>query len=133
MALGRPPRFTQQHMIEALKASKGLVSIAARRLGCSHDTVSKYMRRYPKVRAVATEYRETMTDIAELKFWEAIQRGDPWALTLQLKTQGRARGYVEQVDFNVMLTKVVQDLAQVEGLSLAEVMAEAEAILAFRG
>jgi hypothetical protein len=132
MALGRRRRFTQQQMLEALTLSKGLISVAARRLNCSYDTIMQYMRRYPKVRAVAVEFRNQMTDIAELKFWDAVHRGEPWAITLQLKTQGRARGYVEQVDFNLVLTKVVQDLAQVEGLTVAEVLAEAEAILASR-
>lgn len=125
-------RFTQQEMIDALTAARGLVSIASKRLGCSYDTVANYVRRYPKVRAVARNFRDQMSDVAELKFWEAIQRGDPWAIAMQLKTQARERGYIEQVDFNILLMQAVNELAREGGLTVEEVMVEAHEILASR-
>lgn len=126
------PRYTQQQVIEALTTAKGLVSIAATRLNCSQQTVMNYMRRYPKVRAVAQNFRDRMTDVAELKFWEAIQRGDPWAIGFQLKTQGRSRGYAEQVDFRLLLIKAVEELTHQGDVTVEEVMAEADEILASR-
>jgi hypothetical protein len=122
------PKFTKQQVIEALQASRGLASVAARRLGCTHQTVVNYMRRYPDVAEVAQRQRDQMTDVAELKFWQALQNGEVWAITLQLKTQGRDRGYIEQHDFNFILNRAVRELADEAGLTFEEVMAEADEI-----
>ena len=37
-----------------------------------------------------------MVDLAEQKLWESIQHGEPWGITLCLKTLGKDRGYVER-------------------------------------
>jgi hypothetical protein len=89
-------RYTPQQIIEALERSKGLKNLAAKALGCDVDTVGNYIRRYPKVRAVAETQRGLMVDLAESKLYEAIQTGQPWAITLCLKTLGKDRGYVER-------------------------------------
>jgi hypothetical protein len=38
------PRYTQQEVIAALEATRGLASAAALRLGCKYDTVLNYQR-----------------------------------------------------------------------------------------
>jgi hypothetical protein len=57
-----------------------------------------------------------------------LQNGEVWAITLQLKTQGRDRGYIEQHDFNFILNRAVKELADEAGLTFEEVMAEADEI-----
>jgi hypothetical protein len=61
-----------------------------------------------------------------------VDRGEPWAVALQLRTQSRERGYVESVDFNFILSRAGQELAEDKGLTFEEVMAEANEILAAR-
>jgi hypothetical protein len=131
--MARTFRYTKQQVMDALEATRGLASLAARRLGCTHGTVLNYMQRYPEVQAVAERQRAIMTDVAELKYWQAIQRGDIWAVTMQLKTQGRDRGYAEAPDFEVILHQVVAALAVEYKLPLEEVMQEAEEIRRRRG
>lgn len=97
MGRGRTPKFSVQEMAKALEESKGLVSIAARRLKCSPTTVRSYMKLHPTVQQVVDDQSESLVDIAELKLLEAVQvRGEPWAIALVLKTKGKNRGYVEK-------------------------------------
>jgi hypothetical protein len=131
--MARPQRFSKQQITEALNACRGLASLAARRLGCTHGTVTNYMKRYPEVQAVAERQRDAMTDVAELRYWMAIEKGEPWAVTMQLKTQGRDRGYGEAPDFQVILHQAVEQLAAEYGVPVEEVWAEAEAIRRSRG
>jgi hypothetical protein len=131
--MARTQRFTTSQIKTALEATRGLASLAARRLGCTHGTVLNYMKRYQEVHDVAERMREAMTDVAELKYWRAIQRGEAWAVTMQLKTQGRERGYGEAPDFQVILHQAVEQLAAEYGVPIEEVMAEAEAIRRSRG
>jgi len=85
-------------MIEALQATKGMAHLAAKRLGCSHETVTNYCRRYPTVQAAKDAERGVMVDEAELRLWAAVQAGQPWAIAFTLRTLGRHRGYVEHVE-----------------------------------
>lgn len=89
-------RYTAQQVIAALRITKGMTTLAARRLGCDHKTVQRYIREYESVAQALREEREAVTDAAELALYKAIQDGQPWAVCFYLKTQGRERGYVEK-------------------------------------
>jgi len=92
------PHFTAQQMIAALQETKGMAYLAAKRLGCTHDTVHRYCRKYPSVQAAKEAARGDMVDEAELRLWAAVQAGQPWAIAFTLRTLGRHRGYVEHVE-----------------------------------
>ena len=92
------PKFTQQQRIDAIMAARGLVSVVARRLKCHPDTVRNHAKRNPKVAAALVEARESTTDMAEASLFKAIAAGEPWAVSLYLKTIGKERGYVERVE-----------------------------------
>lgn len=94
--MGRPAKFTQAQVAEALRETRGMVSLAADRLQCSQQSVRNYIERYPALTGVLADQRERMTDVAELKLAQAIQNGDAWAVCFYLKTQGKSRGYVER-------------------------------------
>lgn len=91
-------KFTAEQMIAALEHTKGMRFLAARHLGCSYDTLMRYIHRYPSVKAVAESFHGELVDIAELKLWQSIQNGEPWGITLALKTLGKSRGYVERTE-----------------------------------
>ena len=92
------PHWTAAQMIDALTATKGMTFLAAKRLGCSHETITNYCRRYPTVQAAKDAERGVMVDEAELRLWAAVQSGQPWAIAFCLKTLGRNRGYIERVE-----------------------------------
>jgi hypothetical protein len=89
-------KYTVQQVTLAIRRNKGLLTYAAEQLGCAEETIYNYMRRYPSVTAAVKRERERTKDIAELKLFEAIQAGEPWAIQFYLKTQGKTRGYVER-------------------------------------
>jgi len=91
-------KYTPQQVIAALTESRGMVTVAAKRLTCDPCTVRKYCHRYPAVREALYEARETTTDVAELALFKAIEAGESWAVTLYLKTIGKERGYVERTE-----------------------------------
>jgi hypothetical protein len=86
--------------------------LAAKALGCSHETVQQYIKKFPTVRQVAEQLRGELVDLAELRLWEALEHGEPWAISLVLKTLGKPRGYVERDEMSpptVALVRVVYD------------------------
>jgi hypothetical protein len=89
-------RYTAKQVADALIETKGMLFVAAQRLGCDPETIRNYCRRYPSVQAVRDALRGQMVDLAELKLWQSIQNGEAWGITLCLKTLGKDRGYVEQ-------------------------------------
>lgn len=89
-------KFTTAQVIDALKETKGMVYIAARKLGCSARTVYTYAKRYQSVQAAIDEHRGHFVDTAELALNRAVLAGEGWAVCFALKTLGKDRGYVER-------------------------------------
>ncbi|MFL5862557.1 MAG: hypothetical protein ACJ780_17575 [Solirubrobacteraceae bacterium] len=79
-----------------MRSCKGMVSHAAERLGVTQQAVSYRLGKHPSLRAVVAESREGMKDLAELRLFEKLDAGEPWAIQFYLKTMGRDRGYVEK-------------------------------------
>jgi hypothetical protein len=104
-------RYTAAEVSAALRESKGMVSIAAQRLGCDQDTILNYCKRYPTVEAVKREARNEVLDEAELRLWKAIRRDEAWAIAFCLKTIGRSRGYGEYLDLNVSIQAAAAKVA----------------------
>jgi len=89
-------KYTAGIMIAAIHEARGMVYVAARKLGCSPRTVYNYAKNYKSVQAAIDDERGVMIDNAELVLWDAIQARKPWAVSLTLKTIGKHRGYVER-------------------------------------
>jgi hypothetical protein len=89
-------RYTAKQVEEALIETKGMIFLAAHRLGCNPDTIRNYCKRYPSVEAAKEAQRGRMVDLAENKLLESIEKGEAWGITLCLKTIGKDRGYVER-------------------------------------
>ena len=89
-------RYSATEVAQALIDTKGMVYIAAQRLGCTVETIRLYCKRYPSVQAARDAQRGIMVDTAELKLWQSIQNGEPWGIAFALKTIGKDRGYVER-------------------------------------
>jgi hypothetical protein len=106
-----------------------MVYLAAKALQCDPETIMNYCKRYPTVEAAKVAARGELLDVAELKLWSAVQRGEPWAIAFALKTVGRARGYVERLDVSIEIHRIAARVAAAVGLTTAEVLLEAERIL----
>jgi len=93
---GAQELFTPEQVAEALLATSGLVSFAAKRLRTSRPTIERYVREYPICAQAKIDARENLGDLAESKLEQAIKKGQPWALNMYLKTIHKGRGYVER-------------------------------------
>jgi hypothetical protein len=89
-------RYTAQQVAAALTAAKGFVSVAAKNLQCSDETVRNYIKRYSACKQAVTDAREAMIDYAEGKLYQNIQNNDTVSILFFLKTQAKQRGYVER-------------------------------------
>jgi hypothetical protein len=94
-------KFTQAQVIAALRETKGMVYLAAKRLGCEAQTIYNYRDRYPAVRAEMEQQDGEVDDAAEMVLYKAIMAGEPWAVQFRLRTKGKGRGYVERVQQEV--------------------------------
>ena len=101
-------KFTQKQIIDALKETKGMVYLAAERLGCNTVTIYNYRDRYPAVRAVMEAEDGKFNDVAEMKFYQATMAGEPWAVQFRLRLRARDRGYTEHIDSKVELSGQVK-------------------------
>ena len=94
--MAKPFRYTAAQVITALEETKGMVYLAAKRLGCDPETIQNYCKRHPSVQAAKEAQRGEMIDTAELKLWQSIQKGEAWGIAFCLKTLGKDRGFVER-------------------------------------
>ncbi len=87
--------YKEADIVNAIKKAHGMVSGAAKILGCHVTTIWRH-KDSPKVAAAFHEAKEATLDFAELKLIEAMQKGEAWAVCFFLKTQGKSRGYIER-------------------------------------
>jgi hypothetical protein len=109
--------YPTEDIIKALKNVDGLVSLAAKNLGCSTDTIYKRARRVKAVQQVIDGCRAALVDEAEKALRAAVVGGEAWAVALTLKTLGKERGYIERQEIVnksetlEVVTKVVRHAA----------------------
>ena len=92
--------YDSAEIFGALKACGGKVYLAAERLGCSPNTIKNHMAKVPEMAQYVEDMRDKLVDVAELKFQQAIQNGEHWAIAMALKTLGKGRGYVERQEIS---------------------------------
>ena len=126
-------RYTVGQVAEALDACKGLIYLAARRLGCTSATVINYTNRYPSLRAIVAEFRGRRVDAAEAALDKAVLAGEPWAVLFLLRTQGKDRGYTAKAGLEVaerVRQRVVEELVDADAAPIVvRTRGEASAIL----
>lgn len=102
-----------------------MVAVAARNIGCDRSYLHVYISKHPTIAAQLVDEREFTTDAAELSLYRAITAGEPWAVSLYLKTQGKGRGYVERSEVSgpdggpITLAQVPANLAALRAAEAA--------------
>jgi hypothetical protein len=94
-------RFSKGQVKQALRASGGFISYAARRLGCPERTVYNYLNRFPDLKEDLQAIRESHMDMAESSLLAQIGEKNTSATIFYLECQGKKRGYVRNPALNI--------------------------------
>lgn len=94
-------KFTDDEIAKALRKNGGICAAAAEALSASKEddrTITRQAIEYrvkknPELKAAAEDAREIITDLAESKLVNSINKGDAWAVRFWLTTKGKDRGY----------------------------------------
>jgi hypothetical protein len=97
--LSKKREQTAEKIIKALGETQGLLTMAAHKAGVSYTTVKRYATEFLSVKQAVVDAKEAMLDFAEGKLYMKIKAGDNTAIIFFLKTQGKARGYIERQEF----------------------------------
>jgi len=96
-----PRNDTEQNkalMLEALEASLGIVTTAAKKVGIHRKTHYDWMRSDEAYRMAVRDIDDVAVDFAESQLHKLIKEGNPAANIFFLKTKGKHRGYIERTE-----------------------------------
>lgn len=85
-------------MIEALKASFGVIARAAEQVGINRTTHYLWMEEDPEYKAAVADLKEYKKDFIESKLLKLINEGDVASTIFAAKTQLKDRGYIERTE-----------------------------------
>ena len=91
----------KQAMLEALEASLGIVSTAAKKANIGRSTHYKWMDEDPDYKQAVQEVQDSVLDFAESHLYKLVKEGNPAATIFFLKTKGKKRGYIERQEIEV--------------------------------
>ena len=83
--MARPDKFTKAQIAEALTKARGLRTVAAKELGCSHNTMARYINRYPDLAETVEVSDVARYELAVSKLDEKLDLGDPWAIATTIR------------------------------------------------
>lgn len=89
---------TNAEIVQALREAHGLVSVAAKRLGIARQTIHVRIKRSADVAQAVRDARAELVDLAESALRTAVEAGEPWAVSLVLRTLGAKRGYATRTE-----------------------------------
>jgi hypothetical protein len=125
MGRTKPEYFTVDQVEAALRATGGIKSAAARKLGTKPSTLTGYFKRHPELNDVVLEIKESVLDLAESKLITAIRDGNMTAIIFYLKCQGKRRGYIQSAKVEHTGEVKHRTVIDWKGATLEELEAEA--------
>lgn len=86
--------YRVKKILAAIPKSDGIITVIAKRSGCSWHTARRYTRDHPEIAQAYENEIETCLDNAESELHKLITAGDFKAIKFFLSTKGKSRGYV---------------------------------------
>ena len=86
---------------------RGNVTAVARRYDVTRTAIQNLIRGNESLQAIVRDAREGMIDDAESALYRAVLNGEAWAVCFLLKTQAKARGYIEKHQIEATETKTL--------------------------
>lgn len=115
---------TDEQIIDAVNASDGIISDAAKKLGYSRPALSARINRSLELRLAVEEAGESLVDLAVHGLRDAVKKGDVTACIYITKTLGKKRGFSErqEIDLRGRLTMTDVDLSKLSNEELDELI-----------
>ena len=107
--------YTEEEIMLALIRNAGLVSYAAKSIGCDSSTIYRAIKKSPSVQEAYNITKETNLDLAENVIVAAMESENVKdalaAACFMLRYKGRERGYVKhsKVEISEDLSKMMRD------------------------
>lgn len=92
--------LTVEQIANALTKKAGNITQTAKALGVTREAIHKRVKADEELQAIVTDAREALTDVAESALLKQVKLGNIAAIIFTLKTQGKARGYVERQEIS---------------------------------
>ena len=105
--------LSYEQVEQALLDSRGIVSEAARKLGCSRQNVQYYIENYATCAKARDEARNMLVDDLENQLLRLCARGVFPAIKFALTNLGKDRGWGESIDINALITQVRKGYAEI--------------------
>lgn len=96
-----PKKVTDNQIKEALRATRGLQSLAAEKLDITQGSLSSRISSNPDLLRFREECLERRLDMAENSLSELIEEKNLGAICFLLKTLGKRRGYTESQEIHI--------------------------------
>lgn len=90
--------YHEEEVVEAIRQSRGYISVAAKKLGCSHQTIRNWIDRSEACSEAIIEARTIRGDFFETALENRVRAGSDAAIIFGLKTLYKDRGYVEKTE-----------------------------------
>ncbi len=92
---------SKKAMLEALDASLGIVSTAAKKANVGRTTHYRWMEEDQEYKKAVNQIQDSVLDFAESHLYKLVKEGNPAATIFFLKTKGKKRGYIERQEIEV--------------------------------
>ena len=92
---------SKKAMLEALDASLGIVSTAAKKANVGRTTHYRWMEEDQEYKKAVNQIQDSVLDFAESHLYKLVKEGNPAATIFYLKTKGKKRGYIERQEIEV--------------------------------
>lgn len=86
-------------VLEALRLTLGVVSLACERVKMDRSTFYKYLKEDEGFKESVLAIEDYALDFAESKLFMKMEEGDTACIIFYLKTKGKKRGYIEKQEF----------------------------------
>lgn len=109
--------ITNEQIAQVYAKKAGNMSATATALNLARQTLLNWRKNDEELAVMLQDVDESLVDFSESKLLEAINEGNLTAIIFHLKTKGKKRGYVEQIDNNVSMNpfeKLMKELPDEE-------------------
>jgi hypothetical protein len=100
--------LTLEQIIEVLRTSAGILTIAAQKLTINRNTLREWINAEPNLKDVLDEIREINLDLSEAGLMKHIQEGNLDAIKFYLRTMGKHRGWIESARLEGQATLTIE-------------------------